>query len=163
MNGIPGEVVGRGFLRNYATYLGLEGGEMIDRRRTVADDLLAAALVNASAGAPMPPERKVDYRPKDVMLKEEGEDLNQPRPLSLAPFFTLGALALVAVLAWLAVTQVAPKYSAIGTPPFKIRSPPSCRNRRRQPPLPRLPPLLGIWRPCSPTKPRCRRHGRCAS
>jgi hypothetical protein len=28
--------------------------------------------------------------------------------LSLAPFFTLGALALVAVLAWLAVTQVAP-------------------------------------------------------
>ena len=105
---LPGEVVGRGFLRNYATYLGLEGGEMIDRRRTVADDSLAAALVNTSAGAPMPPERKVDYRPKDVMLKEEGDDLDQPRPLSLAPFFTLGALALVAVLAWLAVTQVAP-------------------------------------------------------
>ena len=32
---LPGEVVGRGFLRNYATYLGLEPTEMIERRRAV--------------------------------------------------------------------------------------------------------------------------------
>ena len=30
---LPGEVVGRGFLRNYSTYLGLEPTEMIERRR----------------------------------------------------------------------------------------------------------------------------------
>ncbi|MBK8051636.1 MAG: helix-turn-helix domain-containing protein [Anaerolineales bacterium] len=72
---LPGEVVGRGFLRNYSTYLGLEPTEMIERRRAVADDSLSAVLANTSAGTALPPERKVDYRPKDVALKDEVEEL----------------------------------------------------------------------------------------
>jgi len=37
---LPGEVVGRGFLRNYAAYLGLEPTDIVDRRRAVADPSL---------------------------------------------------------------------------------------------------------------------------
>ena len=33
---LPGEVVGRGFLRNYASYLGLDSTELIERRGGVA-------------------------------------------------------------------------------------------------------------------------------
>jgi cytoskeletal protein RodZ len=109
---LPGEVVGRGFLRNYATYLGLEPTEMIERRRAVADDAMAAVLVNTSAGSSLPPERKVDYRPKDVALKDETNELETPRQLNLRPF--LGILAAVALISvgWWAVTQFG---SAIGS------------------------------------------------
>ncbi|MEZ4613556.1 MAG: helix-turn-helix transcriptional regulator [Caldilineaceae bacterium] len=48
---LPGEVVGRGFLRNYATFLGLEPNEVVERRRTVADPTLAAVLASTSAGS----------------------------------------------------------------------------------------------------------------
>jgi cytoskeletal protein RodZ len=108
---LPGEVVGRGFLRNYATYLGLEPTEMIERRRAIADDAMAAVLVNTSAGSALPPERKVDYRPKDVALKDETNELETPRQLNLRPF--LGILAAVALISvgWWAVTQFG---SAIG-------------------------------------------------
>src|SRR5690606_9666245 len=41
---LPGEVVGRGFLRNYAAYLALDATEMIERRRAVADPSLASVL-----------------------------------------------------------------------------------------------------------------------
>ena len=55
---LPGEVVGRGFLRNYSTYSGLEPTEMIERRRAVADDSLAAVFVNTSAGSALPPNAR---------------------------------------------------------------------------------------------------------
>jgi cytoskeletal protein RodZ len=106
---LPGEVVGRGFLRNYSTYLGLEPTEMIERRRAVADDSLAAVLVNTSAGSALPPERKVDYRPKDVALKDEGDELEAPRQINWAPFLTLLALIAFGGLAYLGITQLGPQ------------------------------------------------------
>ena len=59
-NLLPGEVVGRGFLRNYADYLGLEPQEVMDRRRATTDVGLTQVLSTTSAGAPLPPERAVD-------------------------------------------------------------------------------------------------------
>jgi len=105
---LPGEVVGRGFLRNYATYLGLEPTEMIERRRAIADDAMAAVLVNTSAGSALPPERKVNYTPKDVALKDETNELETPQQLNLRPL--LGILAAVALISvgWWAVTQLGP-------------------------------------------------------
>ncbi len=46
---LPGEVVGRGFLRNYAEYLGLESHEINDRRRAMTDPGLTAALSTTRA------------------------------------------------------------------------------------------------------------------
>lgn len=98
---LPGEVVGRGFLRNYATYLGIEPTEMIERRRTVADPSLATVLVNTSASVTMPAERVVDYRPKDVDLRDEPEGIEERQPLRLGPVFgVLVALLVVAGLWW---------------------------------------------------------------
>ncbi|MDQ3247738.1 MAG: helix-turn-helix domain-containing protein, partial [Chloroflexota bacterium] len=88
---LPGEVIGRGFLRNYATYLGLDSTETVERRRAVADPSLAGALSDISAGAPLPPLRKVDYRPKDVAIREEPEGIER-RELRLAPILTVVAL-----------------------------------------------------------------------
>lgn len=94
---LPGEVVGRGFLRNYATYLGLDPTEVVNRRRAIADGQLSAALAGTSAGSALPPERDVDYRPKDVLLKDEPEGIQQ-RELRVGPYLTvillLGALLL---------------------------------------------------------------------
>src|SRR5215210_5999907 len=50
-NLLPGEVIGRGFLRNFSTYLGLDATEAIERRRTVADPSLAGVLADTSAGS----------------------------------------------------------------------------------------------------------------
>lgn len=95
---LPGEVVGRGFLRNYATYLGLDPTEVVNRRRAIADGQLSAALAGTSAGSALPPERDVDYRPKDVHLKDEPEGIQQ-RELRVGPYLTvillLGALLLI--------------------------------------------------------------------
>ncbi len=102
---VPGEVVGRGFLRNYATYLGLEPTEMIDRRRSIADESLAAVLADTSAGSALPPERSVDYRPKDVALRDETEELEAPRRINLVPFMLLLGVVGVAALVWWSVTQ----------------------------------------------------------
>ncbi|WP_298980619.1 helix-turn-helix domain-containing protein [Caldilinea sp.] len=102
---LPGEVVGRGFLRNYSTYLGLDPNEMIERRRAIADESLAAVLADTSAGSTLPPERPVDYRPKDVALHDEEDELEPPRRINLAPVAAvLAVVALVAAL-WWAATQ----------------------------------------------------------
>jgi cytoskeletal protein RodZ len=93
---LPGEVVGRGFLRNYAGYLGLEATEIIERRRAVADPSLSGALAPTSAGSALPPPRAVDYRPKDVDLREEPDTLEERTPPRLGPL--LGIVAVVAVL-----------------------------------------------------------------
>ncbi|MCS6825902.1 MAG: helix-turn-helix domain-containing protein [Caldilinea sp.] len=98
---LPGEVVGRGFLRNYSTYLGLDPNEMIERRRAVADEVLAAVLADTSAGSTLPPERPVDYRPKDVALHDEENELETPRRINLIPVaIALAVVALVAALWW---------------------------------------------------------------
>jgi transcriptional regulator with XRE-family HTH domain len=98
---LPGEVVGRGFLRNYSTFLGLEPNEVIERRRTIADDRLAAVLAPTSAGSALPPMRNVDYRPREVDLREEDQGM-EVRELRLGPFFAVVAVALLAGLIWFA-------------------------------------------------------------
>ena len=102
---LPGEVVGRGFLRNYSTYLGIEPTEMIERRRAIADESLATVLADTSAGSPLPPERAVDYRPKDVALHEETDELETPRRINLMPAVITLAVVAVAALVWWSVTQ----------------------------------------------------------
>ncbi|GIK74995.1 MAG: hypothetical protein BroJett021_39830 [Chloroflexota bacterium] len=102
---LPGEVVGRGFLRNYSTYLGIEPNEMIERRRAIADESLATVLADTSAGSPLPPERPVDYRPKDVALHEETDELESPRRINLIPAAATLVVVALAVLIWWTVTQ----------------------------------------------------------
>ena len=97
---LPGEVVGRGFLRNYSSYLGLDTTEMMERRRAAADPRLAASLANVSVGASLPPERLIDYRPMNVDIKDE-PDAIQGRDLRLRPILTaLAAIAVVLLLGW---------------------------------------------------------------
>ena len=96
---LPGEVIGRGFLRNYATYLGLDSTEVIERRRAVADPSLAGALSNISAGAPLPAQRAVDYRPKDVAIRDEPEAIER-REIRLAPIMTVLGLFGVLFIVW---------------------------------------------------------------
>jgi cytoskeleton protein RodZ len=102
---LPGEVVGRGFLRNYSTYLGIEPTEMIERRRAIADESLTSVLADTSAGSPLPPERAVDYRPKDVALHEETAELESPRRINLLPFAVMLTIAALAGLVWWAIIQ----------------------------------------------------------
>ncbi len=97
---LPGEVVGRGFLRNYAEYLGLESHEVNNRRRAMTDPGLTAALSATSAGAPLPAERQVDYRPKEVDLKDEGDGIERSE-IKLTPILSIVAVAaVVALVAW---------------------------------------------------------------
>lgn len=98
---LPGEVVGRGFLRNYAGYLGLEPTEIIERRRAVADPSLSGALASTSAGSDLPPMREVDYRPKAVDLREEPESLEERQPPRVGPLLgVLGAIAVLVLFWW---------------------------------------------------------------
>ncbi len=96
---LPGEVVGRGFLRNYATYLGLEPTEIIERRRAVAEPNLSAQLASTSAGSNLPPARQVDYRPKEVDLRDE-PDVMETRDVRLAPILATLAVVALAALLW---------------------------------------------------------------
>ncbi len=96
---LPGEVVGRGFLRNYSDYLGLESHEVVDRRRAVTDPGLAAALASTSSGSQLPPERQVDYRPKEVELKDDGDGV--PRgDIRLTPILAILGVVLAVLLVW---------------------------------------------------------------
>lgn len=98
---LPGEIVGRGFLRNYATYLGLDQTELVERRRAVADPNMASTLAGTSAASPLPPERNVDYRPKDVALKDEPEGIQQ-REIRTGPIFiVLGLLSGLFLVWWI--------------------------------------------------------------
>jgi cytoskeletal protein RodZ len=94
---LPGEVVGRGFLRNYADYLGLDPQEIMERRRATTDMGMTQALSTTSAGAPLPPEREVDYRPKEVELKDEGDGI-QRGEIRLTPILMIITVAVVAAL-----------------------------------------------------------------
>lgn len=96
---LPGEIVGRGFLRNYAIYLGLEPNELIERRRAATDPSLAATLRNTSAGTALPPERQVDYRPKALDLKDEPEGIDE-RSRNLTPALAILLVLAVAFFGW---------------------------------------------------------------
>lgn len=97
---LPGEVVGRGFLRNYAAYLGLDATEIIERRRAIADPTLSTALAVTSAGSDLPPMRAVDYRPKAVDLRDEPDTLEERTPPRLGPLLAIVAGVAILVLVW---------------------------------------------------------------
>jgi len=96
---LPGEIVGRGFLRNYTAYLELEPEEMLERRRAIVDPTVATALSSTSAGAPLPPERAVDYRPKEVDLKDELDE-EEETGIRLGPILVATLLILLLFLGW---------------------------------------------------------------
>lgn len=103
---LPGEVVGRGFLRNYAIFLRLDADGLIERRRAATDPTLARSLSRTSAGSALPPVREVDYRPKDVDLVETpvGDILSEYVAAGrdwFAPIVTaLFVIGVIFVLAW---------------------------------------------------------------
>lgn len=103
---LPGEVVGRGFLRNYANFLRLDADSLLERRRAATDPTLARSLSRTSAGSALPPVRQVDYRPKDVDLVETpvsdvlSEYVAAGRDW-FAPIATaLVIIAVIAILGW---------------------------------------------------------------
>jgi transcriptional regulator with XRE-family HTH domain len=102
---LPGEVVGRGFLRNYADYLGIDSQEVMDRRRAATDPSMSNALATTSAGSQLPPERVVDYRPKEVELKDEGDGI-QRGEIRLTPILAILAVALVVAGVWWGLTAL---------------------------------------------------------
>jgi len=108
---LPGEIVGRGFLRNYATYLGLDSTELVERRRAIADGKMNSSLAGTSAGSALPPERDVDYRPKDVALKDEQEAIQQ-RELSLGPLVRVAGILGVLLFAWWLVSSYGPQLAS---------------------------------------------------
>ncbi len=60
---LPGEVVGRGFLQNYAAFLKLDGQELKQHRQSDIVARLNENWPSTSGGASMPPLRDMDYRP----------------------------------------------------------------------------------------------------
>ena len=97
---LPGEVIGRGFLRNYALYLGLESNELVERRRAITDPGTVNILSNTSSGVRLPTEREVDYRPREMDLRED-PDVIESRQVSVGPYLVgLLAIALLALVAW---------------------------------------------------------------
>jgi len=109
---LPGEVVGRGFLRNYTRFLDLDADAVLERRKVSVDPHLQRALESTSAGAPMPAGRDVDYRPRDVSLTRE--------PLidfddividwrRFTPLISLLLLVLVLAGGWWGVRQLSPR------------------------------------------------------
>ncbi|MEZ4656759.1 MAG: helix-turn-helix transcriptional regulator [Caldilineaceae bacterium] len=96
---LPGEIVGRGFLRNYAAYLELEPEEVMERRRAITDPNIASTLINTSAGATLPPSRQVDYRPKDVDLHDD-EELDEEEGGSGLPFLPILLIGVLLFFGW---------------------------------------------------------------
>lgn len=96
---LPGEIVGRGFLRNYAAYLELEPEEVMERRRAITDPHIASSLSNTSAGATLPPSRQVDYRPKDVELHDD-EELEDEEGGSGLPFLPILLIGILLFFGW---------------------------------------------------------------
>lgn len=97
---LPGEVIGRGFLRNYAAYLGLESNELVERRRAITEPGVINILSNTSAGVRLPEEREVDYRPREMDLRED-PDVIESRQVSVGPYLVgLLAVALLALIGW---------------------------------------------------------------
>lgn len=64
---LPGDVAGRGFLRNYATFLGLDPNDALARLGQPAVEASDPARTGEAIGGP----RAVDYRPMDLDLWED--------------------------------------------------------------------------------------------
>ncbi len=112
---LPGEIVGRGFLQNYAEFLQLDAQELKQRRQQAVDAELGASWTGTSAGTPMPAPRSLDYRPLSVRMSGEafdtGLDRRTRRGWLLAAWVLLAGLL---VGLFLQVVGVGPDLSAFG-------------------------------------------------
>ncbi len=106
---LPGEVVGRGFLRNYAEFLKLDSEELKHRRQALVAPVLSREWADTSSGAPMPEPRPVDYRPISVRMHGEtvGERTGLPRGLAAAVILAVAGLLLLAAV-WYGIPRVGP-------------------------------------------------------
>ena len=107
---LPGEVVGRGFLRNYAEFLKLDSEELKHRRQVLVAPALSREWADTSSGAPMPEPRPVDYRPISVRMHGEtmvGERTGLPRGLAAAVILAVAGLILLAAV-WYGIPRVSP-------------------------------------------------------
>lgn len=115
---LPGEVVGRGFLRNYAYYLNLDPNQMVDRRRSMVDSSLSRTLAGTSTGVRLPPTRPVDYRPQDVDLEQTAfstrisESVESMRDW-MVPVLAAVLIVLVVLLAFWGVRQMSGQLGVI--------------------------------------------------
>lgn len=107
---LPGEVVGRGFLKNYAEFLKLDSEELKHRRQVLVAPALSRGWADTSSGAPMPEPRPVDYRPISVRVHGEtmvGERTGLPRGLAAAVILAVAGLLLLAAV-WYGIPRVSP-------------------------------------------------------
>ena len=107
---LPGEVVGRGFLKNYAEFLKLDSEELKHRRQVLVAPVLSRGWADTSSGAPMPEPRPVDYRPISVRMHGEtmvGERTGLPRGLAAAVILAVAGLLLLAAV-WYGIPRVSP-------------------------------------------------------
>ncbi len=82
---LPGDVATLGFLRKYASYLGLDPQVAVERFRARSDRRATLPEV-----PPLPPERPVDYRPIEVEL--------ETKPPRAIPWKLIAAIAAVLLL-----------------------------------------------------------------
>ena len=107
---LPGEVVGRGFLKNYAEFLKLDSEELKHRRQVLVAPALSRGWADTSSGAPMPEPRPVDYRPISVRVHGETmvrERTGLPRGLAAAVILAVAGLLLLAAV-WYGIPRVNP-------------------------------------------------------
>ena len=115
---LPGEVVGRGFLRNYAYYLNLDPNQMVDRRRSMVDSSLSRTLAGTSTGVRLPPTRLVDYRPQDVDLEQTAfstrftESVESMRDW-MVPVLAAVLIVLVVLIAFWGIRQMSGQFGVI--------------------------------------------------
>lgn len=91
---LPGEVTIRGFLRKYATFLGLDADEVIQHYR----ELSTPPEIIETAEQPVE-KREVDYRPIELSLHTE-----VLRDIDWRPLVALLAVILLALSIWLVFT-----------------------------------------------------------
>ncbi len=107
---LPGEVVGRGFLKNYAEFLKLDSEELKHRRQVLVAPALNRGWADTSSGASMPEPRPVDYRPISVRVHGETmvrERTGLPRGLAATVILAVAGLLLLAAV-WYGIPRVSP-------------------------------------------------------
>ncbi len=95
---LPGEIVGRGFLQNYAEFLQLDVQDLKLRRQQDVASALGDAWNAISAGTQMPPPRGLDYRPMTVRMSGEAFEARTDRPSRGIRWLITLALVALAVL-----------------------------------------------------------------
>ncbi|GAB4564588.1 MAG: helix-turn-helix domain-containing protein [Anaerolineae bacterium] len=144
---LPNETVGRGFLRNYAKFLGLDPEELIRQRQAEIAWAEEEPLIVA------PVERPVDYRPIEFDLRlEDAESRREWR----WPVVVVVLALVVALGAWVAI-QRPDLIAALGpapTPTATATSLPSPQPTATFTPTPEAPtptPTVGIFLLPTPT------------